>query len=838
MAPRNRRTRSSLDAGPSAGKAGARPTNGNDAQSRRATVARVPKTGPGRVRSGLVVALAVTLVTASIGAWVLSSRRPAKTFSGIGLGRPGSDARALNLLVITLDTTRADRIGAYGYQNIETPTIDRLAREGVLFEQTMAAAPLTLPAHCTIFTSRFPPEHGVRDNGGFFLSPQQLTLATYLKGKGLSTGAVVAAYVLDRKWGIGQGFDTYMDDFELSGRRGFGMGDIQRPGNEVVDKALPWLERVRDQRFFGWLHFYDPHEPYDPPEPFKSRYAGHPYNGEIAFMDSQIARVVDFLERNRLLDKTVIAVMGDHGESLNQHGEGSHGFFIYEATTRVPFIIRAPFERTAGRRVADPVRSVDLVPTVLDLMGIAPPKGIAGVSLVPLMTGDRQALDLEGYAEAMYPLHHYGWSDLRAWRTGRYKVIDSPRPELYDLDRDPYEDKNLYAERRTLADGMISRLREHEKDTAVSEGASKAAIEVDPEARARLAALGYVGSFVATASGPRTERADPKDKIGLFNLMSEAREIAKRSMKSEATNDQVTERVIGMYKKVLAEDPTVIDAWFSLGNACQRIKRYEEAITYFKKTLELKPDYDLPVINMANAYRALGKDDAALAGYEHYLTIDPKNGHVRYEMGQIYLDRGDVANAEQNFRQALEIDPRVAPARNALGVLAYQRGDLAGAEREIRAAIEIKSDVRLAHYNLALIAEDRNDLQTAEAEYRRELELHADAYKAAFNLGRLYERMGNRAAQIDALKQAVEINADGPEANVFLAKAYLDAGINFDEAVKCARRSLEVAPRSQLASLAHYVLAGLYNQLGRQQEAAREVSLGRAADSRRADSRR
>jgi len=765
------------------------------------------------------------------GSWWWFSARPVRAASGVDLGRAAADAKELNLLVITLDTTRADRIGAYGYQDIETPTIDRLARDGVLFEQTETAAPLTLPAHCTIFTGRFPPEHGVRDNGGFFLSPQQLTLATYLKGKGFRTGAVVAAYVLDRKWGLAQGFETYVDDFELSGRGGFGLGDIQRPANDVVDKALPWLEKVKGQRFFGWLHFYDPHQPYDAPEPFKSRYANHPYNAEVAFMDSQITRVIDFLERNGLLDRTVIAVIGDHGESLNQHGEGSHGFFIYEATTRVPFVIRAPFARVAGRRVADPVRSVDLVPTVLDLMGIAPPKGIAGVSLAPLMTGDRKTLDLEGYAEALYPLHHFGWSDLRAWRAGRYKVIDAPRPELYDLDRDPQEEKNLYADRRTLADGMISRLREHEKDTPGNEGASKPAVDVDPEARARLAALGYVGSFVATASGPRTERADPKDKIGLFNLMTDAREIARQS-KSDGTSDQTSERVMAMYKKVVAEDPTVIDAWFSLGNACQRARRYEEAITYFKRALELKPDYDLPVINMANAYRALGKDEAALAGYEHYLTIDPKNAHVRYEVGQIYLDGGDVARAEQNFRQALEIDPRVAPARNAIGVLAFRRGDLATAEREVRAALEMTNDVRLAHYNLALIAEERNDLQTAEAEYRRELEIHPDAYKAAFNLGRLYERVGNRAGQIAALKQAVGIDADGPEANVFLAKAYLDAGINFDEALKCARRAVEVAPRSQLAPLAHYVLADLYNRLGRPRDAAREVGLGRALESR------
>ena len=729
----------------------------------------------------------------------------------------------LNLLVITLDTTRADRIGAYGYQGVETPTIDRLAREGVLFEHTMATAPLTCPAHCSIFTSKFPPDHGVRDNGGFFLSPKQLTLATLLKRRGFQTGAVVAAFVLDSKWGVNQGFDTYVDDFDLAETHGGGMGEIRRPGNEVVDRALPWLEKVKDQRFFAWLHFYDPHAPYEPPEPFKTRYAEHPYLGAIAFMDSQIARVIDFLERKTLLEKTVIAVVGDHGESLGQHGEHTHSFFVYESTTRVPFIIRAPFERVRGRRVADPVRSVDLMPTVLDLMSIPAPAGIRGVSLAPLMTGVRSTMDLEGYAEALYPLHHFGWSETRAWRVGRYKAIDAPRPEFYDLARDPHETTNLYADRRTVADGMIARLREIERDAPRDDSVSKPAPEVDPEARARLAALGYVGSFVATLSGPKSERADPKDKIDLFNLMSDARDIAHDDRKSDAA----AEKAVGLYKRVLAADPNVTDAWFNLGNLHARLGRYPEAIEYFKHALALKPDYDLPVINMANAYRQMGNDEAALAGYEHYLTIDPTNAHVHYQIGEIYLDRGDETRAAQSFRKALEIDPREASALNAIGVLTFKRGDLAAAERDVRAALAIKKDVRLAHYNLALFAEERNDLQAAEAEYKKELDAFPNAFKASFNLARLYERTGNQAQQIATLERAVEQSPKFPEGKLFLGKAYLDAGINFNEAIGLARESLALPLRAELQPLAHFVLADLYNRVGRSQDAAREVSAGR-----------
>ncbi|MCX6539204.1 MAG: sulfatase-like hydrolase/transferase [Acidobacteria bacterium] len=777
-------------------------------------------------RTGLVAVFllsTLTLVGAAV-AWWQWWPHSQQAQGGVDLGAlPGRAGRdGLNLLVITLDTTRADRIGAYGYRNIETPAIDRLAADGVLFEQAMSSAPLTLPSHCSIFTGRFPPEHGVRDNGGFFLSPTQTTLATMLKARGFQTGAVVGAYVLDGKWGLNQGFTTYVDDFELPENSGFGIGDVKRPGNDVVDRALPMLEKMKHSRFFAWIHFYDPHSPYESPEPFKSRYERRPYAGAIAFTDSQVARLIAFLESNQLLDRTIVAVLGDHGEGLNQHGEGTHGFFIYESTTRVPFIIRAPFEKTRGRRIADPVRTVDLVPTVLDLLGLPAARDIAGVSLAPLLAGTRKTLDLEGYAEALYPLHHFGWSEIRAWRAGQYKVIDAPRPELFDLDKDPEETHNLYAERRAVADGMLARLRAHEHDAAGP--AAQSMPDVDPEARARLAALGYVGSFVATVSGPKSDRADPKDKIELFNLMIQSREIAKDKASSE--------RVIAMLNKVIAEDPKVIDAWFNLGNVHYKLGRFEEAIRYFSKTLELKPDYDLAVVNMANAYRRLGKDDAALAGYERYLSIDPKNAHVRYQLGEIYLDRGDVPRAEKNFRQALEIDKRVAAARNALGAIAFTRGDLATAERETRAALALKSTVRLAHFNLALIAEERGDLTTAESEYKQELALHAKTYKAAFNLSRVYERQNRINDQIALLKQSIAANPLFAEGHFFLAKAYLDAGTNLLEAMSLARKGLEIDPLSTVAPLGHFVIAGVMLKQGQPAAAAAEMARGNALEAR------
>jgi tetratricopeptide (TPR) repeat protein len=491
-------------------------------------------------------------------------------------------------------------------------------------------------------------------------------------------------------------------------------------------------------------------------------------------------------------------------------------------------VVRAPFSNVQHRRVADPVRSVDVMPTVLDLIGADPSPDVSGVSLVPLMNGASASLNLEAYSEAMYPLHHYGWSDLRALRAGRYKVIDAPRPELYDVDEDPGELTNLFPDRESLGQTMLTRLRTIEDGFKKTEAKLPAA-DVDPEARQRLAALGYVGSFVASAAEPRTGRADPKDKIGLFNKLGAATDLARER---SGDDDASMQRIIDILESVLREDPEVIDAWFMLGTQHLRRGDPAKAVEYFKRTLSLKPDYDLAVMNLAQAYRRLGDDDAALAGFERYLEIDPKDPFVRYQMGEVWLDRGELGRAEEQFRLALQIDPSVAPARNALGVVALKRGDSATAERLIREALAAKSDLRLAHFNLALVAEQRGDLPGAEREYFEELKLHPENYMAAFNLFRLYERVGDKEGQIGALKQSIESNPKFPEGHFFLAKAYLDMGTNLVEAAELAKKGLQLAPQSEFAPLGHYVLADIYNRQGRRYDAERELQLGRALEAK------
>ncbi|MGH2795295.1 MAG: sulfatase-like hydrolase/transferase, partial [Actinomycetota bacterium] len=517
--------------------------------------------------------------------------------SGAGLGRlpAGVHPDRLNVLLMTLDTTRWDRIGAYGDAGATTPNLDRLASEGVLFEQTIAPAPLTLPAHSTMFTGLLPPRHGVRDNGGYVLDPSHKTLASALKASGRQTGAFVGAFVLDGKFGLDAGFDVYFDRFDVSRQRSVSLGSISRRAGEVVDNAMPWIERHASSPFFAWVHFYDAHTPYEPPEPYLSRFRDRPYAGEIAYVDSQVGRLLQWLDARGLSDRTIVVAIGDHGESLNEHGEATHGLFIYESTTRVPFIVRTPYSGTRGRRVPGLVRTEDVMPTLLELVGEQVPTGVEGRSLAPLLAGASNDLNLAAYSESLYARNHYGWSELRSLRAGRFKFIAATRPELYDLERDPRELRNLYDERRSLADRMAEELQRLGAD-ASAEGSGPSA--VDPETRERLAALGYIGSFTSTARNAGEQLPDPKDKIDIFNLMTSAH---------ESRGEDETDAAIVRLKTVLAQDPKILDAWVMLGNEYSRKRDYQAALAHYKRALAINPDYDLATINLAHAYRALGR---------------------------------------------------------------------------------------------------------------------------------------------------------------------------------------------------------------------------------------
>lgn len=759
-----------------------------------------PKATKGARGRRALAALATAVVLLAAGWWWSFRPTPVRSSDpDLGALPRGVSPSDLNLVVITLDTTRADRIGAYGDSSGATPTIDRLAREGVVFENAIAPAPLTLPAHSTLFTGMDPPFHGVRDNGGYILDAKRLTLAERLEQAGWATGAFVGAFVLDSKFGLDQGFGEYYDRFDINQRpgQGFALGDISRPAAEVVDSALPWMERQAAGRFFVWLHFYDPHSPYEAPEPWRQQYLNRPYLGEIAYVDAQIGRVIAWLDERSLLDRTVIAVIGDHGESLGEHGESTHGLFVYDASLRVPFVIRAPYGASRARRVSGIVRTQDVLPTVLSLMGQAPQPGARGTSLVPLMAGATRDLNLDAYSESLYARNHFGWAELQAFRAGRYKLIDAPRPELYDLEQDPGERTNVYDERRTLADRLRLEIRRLAKEA--DSGESNAPAAIDPETRERLAALGYVGTFTAAAVADGETLPDPKDKIAVFNLMLSARE--------GSSHDPIE-----TLEKVVAEDPQIIDAWTMLGNEYFRKKDFPRAITYYKKALELRPGYDLATINLANAYRQSGNDQAAMLGYVQYLERDPRNAYVRYQLGEIQSDLGQLEEAIRSFSAALEADPTLASARNALGVVHFKQGRVAEAEREIRAAIAAKPDVRLAYFNLAVIAEAAGRTDQARQLYTKDLELHPNNYRSHFNLGRLYEAEGDQDRQIAHWKEAMRANPDFHEGHILLAQLYRTLGRDPDEALRLARRGVELAPRGRFAALGRRIITDLSNR--------------------------
>jgi len=411
--------------------------------------------------------------------------------------------RVTGVVIVTLDTTRADRLPAYGFGGVDTPALDSLARRGVVFERAMSVAPLTLPAHASLFTGVYPPRHGVRDNADA-LSAARPTLASLLRAHGFRTAASVGSIVLTADRGLGRGFDAYCDDI---GRTSEGRLRAQRPGNEVMDDALAWLKTVGHQPFFLWVHLYDVHQPYAPPEPYGTRYREMPYLGEIAFADEQIGRLLRALDSHALTDRTAVVVAGDHGESLGDHGEEAHGLFIYESVLHVPLIVSAPGIRP--RRVAAPVSSVDLTPTVLELTGIEA-GDMDGISLRRLLIAGGAASERSIYAESMFP-RRFGWSPLRAVRDGRFKFIDAPRPELYDLDADPEEQENLIAGRPAIAAALAAKLG---PDTGVAHRAA-----IDPSVGQRLASLGYVAP--ALAAPPHTSASgradDPKDHVEGYN---------------------------------------------------------------------------------------------------------------------------------------------------------------------------------------------------------------------------------------------------------------------------------------------------------------------------------
>jgi arylsulfatase A-like enzyme/predicted Zn-dependent protease len=731
--------------------------------------------------------------------------------------------RDFNVILITVDTLRADKVGCYGNPLGRTPTMDAWAAGGIRFEDCISQTPLTLPSHTTIMTGTLPVHHGVRDNGGFVVPSELVTMAETFKTSGYRTAAFVAAYVLDSKWGLDQGFDTYFDKFDLSRFEKISLGEVQRPANEVLDEALAWIDRNRDGKFFAWIHLYDPHTPYEPPEPFKTEYPQNPYLGEIAFVDSQLARLAGTIDRLGLRDRLFLVLAADHGESLGEHLESTHGFFIYQGALHVPLIVVTPFKGIQGVVSKQTVGLVDVMPTVCEMAGLPAPAGVQGRSLVPsFFAPGAAASDRLVYSETFYPRYHYGWSDLWSVQDGRFKLILAPVPELYDLTQDPGEEKNLvYLEKKVYEDlsARAGALRTEAQQGALESDLGK----VDEETREKLAALGYVGSFTNSSKLQGQKLADPKDKIGIFNELSRARESGLGGRADEA---------IETIRAIIAKDPTIGDAHFSLGNVLYKAKRFPEAAEAFKKALELKPDDSFAAINVANCYQAMGLYDEAEKFVLGYVARGFQDSQLFFLLGNIKVHHGQPDKAIPYFEKCLEGNPRSASAQNALGAVYLNRdgaGDLTRAEEHLAAAATINPTLMSLRYNMAQVREKQGRLDEAADLYLQEIKDAPKSYKALYNLSRVYRQLGREDEELETLRRTIEVEPEFPLAYFHVARILLRRGGDYQEAIALAKKGIELRPSATELPLGYFLLADLYNRVGNNPLSEENARKGQAA---------
>jgi arylsulfatase A-like enzyme/predicted Zn-dependent protease len=736
------------------------------------------------------------------------------TFLLIRQTRPGfADLRGekdFNVILVTLDTTRADRLGCYGFSRIETPVIDGFAARGVKFENCIAQTPLTLPSHSSIFTGTLPFFHGVRDNGGFILPEELTTLAEVFKGAGYATAAFIGAYVLDSKWGLNQGFDYYYDRFDLSKFEKISLGTVQRPANEVMDEALRWLGENKGSKFFTWIHLYDPHTPYAPPPPFDEKYAQNPYVGEIAFVDSQLARLGRFLEENGLAEGSFLVIAGDHGESLGEHREAAHGFFIYQETLHVPLIFVTPFPRFKGLSAPAVVSLVDVMPTVLEMAGLPVPAEVQGESLVPFFFRPADEPDRYAYSETYYPRFHYGWSELCGFQNKMYKLIIAPQKELYDLAADADEMRDL----SSIETGVLARLDAAAAKFIAEQSQNAYQLDyrkIDPETRERLAALGYIGSFTDSKKLEGETLANPKEKIVVFNELSRAREMGMEGQFDEA---------IAVIQRIIAADPEISDAYFSIGNIHFKARKFKEAISYFEQALERKPDDSFCVMNIANSYLNMGQPAQAEAFVVEYLKKGFSDPQLYYLLGTLTFLQKKYDEALRYYDECLSFNSDSAASHNAMAAIFILRDDFPSAEKHIASAMAINPKLSNLNYNRAELLEKQEKIQEAADAYRTELEISPQHFKASFNLSRLFRMMGQVDDEEKYLRLTMEINPDFPLSYFYLARLYLNRGQDFEEAIRLTNRGIELRPDPKDLPLGYFLLADLYSRLGNTERAA------------------
>jgi arylsulfatase A-like enzyme/tetratricopeptide (TPR) repeat protein len=665
-----------------------------------------------------------------------------------------------NVLFITLDTTRADHLGCYGAEQALTPALDRLAAEGVLFERAYSPAPLTLPAHASVFTGLYPPEHGLRTNGRGKLAPTIPTLAAILADRGYDSGAFVASFVLDSKFGLNRGFARYDDDWSGAAPEDEAL-HRQRDGKVVVDSAIGWLNSSRSKPFFCWVHLYDPHFPYVSHEQqFGERFHDRPYDGEIAYVDRHVKRLLDCLDEKQLAEKTLVVVLGDHGEGLGEHVERTHGYTLYNSTQHVPLILRMKGRAAGGHRHGGPVSLVDVFPTVLACLGLHSPGAVSGRSLAAALRGEPLD-DVPCYAGTDDPFLQNGWSPLRSLTTERWKYIRTTKPELYDLRADPRETHNLADDdTQTLAD-LARRLDEIEQKLVVRDAA---AVVLTADERRVLESLGYVAGGRPEKDSqnvPSATLPDVKDMVPIDVSVLETLDLTHAGK-----HDEARERL----RSIVASAPNHVTSRIYLGEMLEHDGKFEEAVALYREALKIKPDCVNAHIHLGTARITQGRPDAAIAHLDDALKIDPESAIARYNLGVALGGVGRPAEAVGQLEEALRIDGVIADVRTVLAGFLLRMGRTSEAVQHLEREIEINPRTVAARVNLAtLLAESRpQEALRLLFDARR---IDPENAQAQYNLGALLLMQNRPGEAIAPLAEAVRLMPDHPHAAAQLERA-------------------------------------------------------------------
>jgi arylsulfatase A-like enzyme/Tfp pilus assembly protein PilF len=619
----------------------------------------------------------------------------------------------------------------------------------VLFEHAYSQVPLTLASHTSLLTGTYPFHNGVQDFTGQPLSPNIRSVAQALQAQGYDTAAIVSSYVLDRSWGLNRGFGLYYDVFKGSSFLENDPGLVERKAGGSVDEALKWLRHNRSKPFFLWLHLYDPHSGYEPPEPFRTRFAESPYDGEIAYADRELGRLITYLKQRGLYDRTLIILASDHGESLGEHGEKEHGFFVYHSTLHVPLIVKPPVSSGfRAHHVSDPVPIMGIAPTILTALRLHDPiqQQFETESLLATGTPDSAAV----YSESFYSFSSFGWSPVRTINNRSYQFIEAPKPELYDLRNDPDEKQNLISQQPAVGSVLDQELKNLVLRYAPHDFPAGGA-QLDAEAVEKLRALGYMAyrspvSAEALAAG----LSDPKDKISDFNTLLDGIDAGKRG-------DLDRER--RLLTQVQESNPGMYLIPFLLGEAELKASNWKEAQEALERSLKLNPNFDQAMTALARAFHQQDRDEEALQWVDKAIQGNPKNLRAWYQKGWISI-KADPDGATVAFERALEIQPGFAMAHRDLGIILLQK------ERYKEAAthLEQAADLGLAHprlYNFLGIAYSRTGrYEEAVKVYTKALDKEPNFAEAHLNLSYVYQKLNRPQSARLQYETACRLQAD------------------------------------------------------------------------------